>query len=1083
MTLALRFAARSHVGLLREGNEDSGYAGPRLLAVADGMGGHAAGEVASRSRSPRSPTLDEDAPRRRPARRAAPTRGDGANHHLRDMVAGDPRLEGMGTTLTALLFAGIRLGLLHIGDSRAYLLRDGELSPDHPRPHLRADARRRGPHHRGGGEHPPAALALIRALDGRDGIEPDLSVREVRAGDRYLLCTDGLTGVVGDETLQRDARASRDPRGGRATGWSQLALRGGGPDNVTVHRRRRRRRARRRASSAPRGRRRRGRPSRRRPRRSGVGDTAAGARPARPSGATTPRRRGAEAPAGGASSAAGDGRRRPAARGCSSLLLGRRRRSRLGVRPIAVLRRRRRASRSRSSGASSGSGRSARPVSSVERAHRRRTDRLDRARRRASRAGRRRRATCDAAERSCSGCEERLPDCDARPHAGTTRRAPRPAPTASPTAPSPVAPPAARRAAPPTIACPADAGERRERAPPSRRRTPAPARRRAAPDRSSPCSIAVLAYAAVGLAVDGADPAGTLGYGARPRRRCSSSPTSRVRRLAPYADPLLLPVRRPAQRPRPGDDPPARPRRSRARAAARRRTLPAGEAPRAADLDRRRRRRCSSPCCWFVRDHRMLQRYTYTAAAAGLVAAAAAARCRCSASDHQRRADLDPRLGPFTLPAERGRQDAAHRVLRRLPGRQARRAVAGQPARRSGSTCRAPATSARSSSPGRPASRCSSSSKDLGTSLLFFGIFVAMLYVATERTTWLVIGLGLFVGGAFVAYVALRPRRSARVDIWLDPFADPTDGGLPAGAGAVRLRHTAGSSAPGWARGVPARCPSRAPTSSSPPSARSSAWSASWRSCSCLRRSSSSAGCARRCRCRDAFGKLLAAGLPFVARAAGVRRRRRRHPAHPAHRPDDCRSCRYGGSSLSPTGRWSRCCCASATPRAGARARTRTPWRCRGATSGRRRWCRRCEPPAAPARPRLRACCSACCSRTSTGSRSSQAEACRDGPAQQPACCCATYERERGPIAASRRPARSLAESVAHRRPAEVPAAVPRRTGVRPRHRLLLVRLRRAPASSGRRTASSPATDDRLFVSRVSDLLTGEQARRAAASS
>src|SRR6266545_2344399 len=126
MTLSLRFAARSDIGLIREGNEDSGYAGPRLLAIADGMGGHAAGEVASSVAVATLSVLDEDVP--------GPDLLDAlaaaiqtANDHLRDMVAADEELEGMGTTLTALLWGGSRVGLAHIGDSRAYLLRGGQL--------------------------------------------------------------------------------------------------------------------------------------------------------------------------------------------------------------------------------------------------------------------------------------------------------------------------------------------------------------------------------------------------------------------------------------------------------------------------------------------------------------------------------------------------------------------------------------------------------------------------------------------------------------------------------------------------------------------------------------------------------------------------------------------------------------------------------------------------------------------------------------------------------------------------------------------------------------------------------------------
>ena len=129
MTLALRYAVRSDVGLLREGNEDSAYAGPRLLAVADGMGGHAAGEVASAVAISVLTDLDEDLPPGEllDALAEAVTR---ANHILHDMVTADPSIGGMGTTLTAMLWSGTRVALCHIGDSRAYVL-SGEIGRAH----------------------------------------------------------------------------------------------------------------------------------------------------------------------------------------------------------------------------------------------------------------------------------------------------------------------------------------------------------------------------------------------------------------------------------------------------------------------------------------------------------------------------------------------------------------------------------------------------------------------------------------------------------------------------------------------------------------------------------------------------------------------------------------------------------------------------------------------------------------------------------------------------------------------------------------------------------------------------------------
>jgi PPM family protein phosphatase len=231
MTLSLRFAAGSHVGMIREHNEDSGYAGPRLLAIADGMGGQAAGEVASSEVISTLVTLDDDIPGS-DVLTSLGVAVQRANDQLRMMVEEDPQLEGMGCTLTAMLWTGQRLGLVHVGDSRAYLLRDGVLSQitqDHTWVQRLVDEGRITEEE--AGTHPQRSL-LMRALDGRGQVEPDLSIREVRAGDRYLLCSDGLSGVVSHQTLE-DTLASYQGPYETVQELIQLALRGGGPDNIT----------------------------------------------------------------------------------------------------------------------------------------------------------------------------------------------------------------------------------------------------------------------------------------------------------------------------------------------------------------------------------------------------------------------------------------------------------------------------------------------------------------------------------------------------------------------------------------------------------------------------------------------------------------------------------------------------------------------------------------------------------------------------------------------------------------------------------------------------------------------------------
>jgi protein phosphatase len=230
MTLVLRYAARSDRGLVRSNNQDSVYAGPRLLALADGMGGHAAGEVASKVVIAALAPLDDDEPGDDllGQLRDAVIAGNGA---ISELVQSDPDLDGMGTTLTAVLFAGTRLGMVHIGDSRAYMLRNGtftQITHDDTFVQSLIDEGRITEEE--AATHPQRSL-LLRALTGHE-VEPRLMVREARPGDRYLLCSDGLSGVVTMETLDEAIRIP-DPQT-CADRMIELALKGGGPDNVTV---------------------------------------------------------------------------------------------------------------------------------------------------------------------------------------------------------------------------------------------------------------------------------------------------------------------------------------------------------------------------------------------------------------------------------------------------------------------------------------------------------------------------------------------------------------------------------------------------------------------------------------------------------------------------------------------------------------------------------------------------------------------------------------------------------------------------------------------------------------------------------
>lgn len=206
------------------------YAGARLLALADGMGGHAAGEVASQLVIAALAHLDDDEPGGDLLGKLDQAVRDG-NHAIAEHVEVDPELEGMGTTLTAILFAGNRLGLVHVGDSRGYLLRDGELNQitkDDTFVQTLVDEGRITAEE--AHSHPQRSL-IMRALTGHD-VDPTLTVREARAGDRYLLCSDGLSDPVSQDTIL-DALKIPDVVES-ADRLIELALRGGGPDNVTV---------------------------------------------------------------------------------------------------------------------------------------------------------------------------------------------------------------------------------------------------------------------------------------------------------------------------------------------------------------------------------------------------------------------------------------------------------------------------------------------------------------------------------------------------------------------------------------------------------------------------------------------------------------------------------------------------------------------------------------------------------------------------------------------------------------------------------------------------------------------------------
>ena len=234
MSIALRYAARTDLGLgSKTRNEDSAYAGPDLLVLADGMGGHAAGDLASSTVVAELVHLDgEDYGADEALQRLAGAVHD-ANQRLRDEMEHNTDLEGMGTTLVAFLRTGNKLAMANIGDSRAYLLRDGkftQITKDHSFVQSLLDSGRITPQE---AEHHPQRNLVERVLTGHDTDEPDLSMREARIGDRYLLCCDGLSDYVAASTIEEIVGRGTPP-GDTADALIAIALKASARDNVTV---------------------------------------------------------------------------------------------------------------------------------------------------------------------------------------------------------------------------------------------------------------------------------------------------------------------------------------------------------------------------------------------------------------------------------------------------------------------------------------------------------------------------------------------------------------------------------------------------------------------------------------------------------------------------------------------------------------------------------------------------------------------------------------------------------------------------------------------------------------------------------
>jgi PPM family protein phosphatase len=231
VTLQLRYVAHSEIGPIRKNNQDSGFASPHLLVVADGMGGAAAGDLASAVAIDTVRQVDKDTTGEQMLTVLGTAVGQ-ANERIAHLVDTDPSLDGMGTTLTGALFDGTELGLVHIGDSRAYRLREDRLerlTHDHSWVQSLVDDGKIS--EADAAIHPHRSL-LLKVLNGQPANDPDLTLVPVAAGDRLMFCSDGVCGLIDDDEIEAALRLP-----GLDEAVERLvseALAEGGIDNITV---------------------------------------------------------------------------------------------------------------------------------------------------------------------------------------------------------------------------------------------------------------------------------------------------------------------------------------------------------------------------------------------------------------------------------------------------------------------------------------------------------------------------------------------------------------------------------------------------------------------------------------------------------------------------------------------------------------------------------------------------------------------------------------------------------------------------------------------------------------------------------
>ena len=230
MTIRLCYSAHSETGPVRKNNQDSCYASPSMLIVADGMGGAAAGDLASAVviKEMRASDTGQTGDDMLAALKGAVNRATDA---IADLIDTDPDLDGMGSTATGVVFDGSRLGVVNIGDSRTYVFRDGtlrRLTHDHSWVQSLVDEGRITEEE--SLVHPHRSL-ILRVINGQPQHTPDLHVDDLQEGDRLLICSDGLCGLVTDAAIERNMDGPRDEV---MKNLIEIAYEQGGLDNITI---------------------------------------------------------------------------------------------------------------------------------------------------------------------------------------------------------------------------------------------------------------------------------------------------------------------------------------------------------------------------------------------------------------------------------------------------------------------------------------------------------------------------------------------------------------------------------------------------------------------------------------------------------------------------------------------------------------------------------------------------------------------------------------------------------------------------------------------------------------------------------